>query len=89
MFVNFYFTTSFDPVADAGDEGFKIYSTFRELMRNYIGEEAKYEIEIKPLCNRNIYRDVKTVLSRSQITAVGVGVGPRTWTNALFCKWWE
>lgn len=88
-FVNSFFATSFDPVNDSGDEGFRIYSNFRELMRGYIGEEARHGIEIKPLCNRDIYPDVKGVLSRSQITSVGVGVGPRTWTNVLFCKWWE
>lgn len=88
-FVNSFFTTSFDPVNDLGDEGFRLYSTFREVMRGYIGEEAQYGIEIKPLCNRNIHPDIKTILSRSQISSVGVGVGPRTWTNALFCKWWE
>ena len=88
-FVNSFFTTAFDPLNDLGDEGFRIYSTFREVMRGYIGEEAQYGIEIKPLCNRNIYPDVRKLLSKSQISAVGVGVGPRTWTNALFCKWWE
>jgi hypothetical protein len=88
-FVNAFFTTSFDPINDPGDEGFKLYSTFREAMRSYIGEEAQYGIEIKPLCSRNIYPDVKTILSAAQISSVGVGVGPRAWTNALFCKWWE
>ena len=88
-FINSFFTTAFDPVSDSGEEGFRIYSDFREMMRGYIGEEARYGIDIERLCDRDVYADVKGLLSRAQITSVGIGVGPRVWTNALFCKWWE
>lgn len=87
MFINSFFTTSFDPVDDAGEEGFNIYTNFRETMRGYIGADAENVIEVEPLCGRNIYPDIKNILPRSQITAVGLGVGSRTWTNDLFCKW--
>jgi len=89
MFINSFFTTSFNPEGDIGEEGFNIYTNFRETMRGYIGADAEFGIEVEPLCGRDIYSDVKNILSRSQITAVGLGVGPRTWINALFCKWWE
>lgn len=85
MFINSFFKTSFDPVDDTSEEGFNIYTNFRETMRGYIGEGAKYGIEVEPLCERNIYPDVKNILARSQITAVGLGVGPRAWTSVLFC----
>ncbi|QBF27226.1 hypothetical protein EXN22_16590 [Pseudomonas tructae] len=89
MFMNSFFMTTFDPVNATGDEGYAIYDTFKETMRANIGADAEFGIEMQDLCAMNIYPEVKRILSRSQVIAVGLGVGPRTWTNALFCKWWE
>ncbi|MDH0645395.1 hypothetical protein N5D48_16115 [Pseudomonas sp. GD03858] len=89
MFIDSFFTTAFDTVDDTGEQGADILAAFRESMRAKIGPDAEYGIEIAPLCQLDIYPEIKRILARSQITAVGLGTGPRRWTNALFCKWWE
>lgn len=90
MWVNSFFTTSFDPVEDddIGTRGYEVWRDFKEKMRSYIGPDA-FIVEANQLCDRDIYPDIKNILSQSQIRAVGLGVGPRTWTDNLFCKWWE
>jgi hypothetical protein len=86
QFITSFFTTYFDPVDYSGDEGYEIHQKFKETMRAYIGPDAESGVEVEPLCERDIYPDIKNILPRSSITAVGLGVGSRSWKNALHCE---
>lgn len=87
-FTNTFFSTLFDPPDAGGDEGYTILDNFRSAMRGKIAD-ADYNLEIAPLCSVDVYPDASKLLARAQVTEVGLGVGPRVWSNVLFCKWWE
>lgn len=85
--INAYLTTSFDALEGIEAGADDPYLKFREAMRHHLGEGSSVT-EIEPLCGFNIYPDIHEILSRSHLTAVGVGVARSSTPNVLTCKRW-
>lgn len=85
-FRSFHFRTEFAAVSGDDDADFNMLSGFGQAMKNRIGPDAAYGIELAALCDKDVFREALTILGRARVSEVGVSIAPRVQPNALHCS---